>query len=281
MPAGRGPFPAVVLVQGSGPLDRDETIGPNKPFRDLAVGLAADGVAVLRCDKRTKTYANQMAAMIDQVSVKEETEDDALSAAALLRTRPGIDPKRVFLLGHSLGGSQAPRIGLRDPELAGFILLAGSTLPLEDLILEQTRYLLSLKPRVTDADRAAVRELEAQVARVKDPALSSATPRSQLPLGLPAAYWLDLRGYDPAQVARRLDQKMLILQGGRDYMVTMANFNRWQTALAGRPNVHFKTYPSLNHLFIGGTGTPGPADFDIPGHVPADVTGDIAAWIRT
>lgn len=281
MPAGRGPFPAVVLVHGSGPQDRDETVGPNKPFRDLAVGLAADGVAVLRFDKRTKVYGSQMAAMIDQVTVKEETVDDAISAVALLRTRPWIDSKRVFLLGHSLGGTLAPRIGLSDPALAGFIVLAGSTLPLEDVILDQARYLLALKPQVTDADRAALRNLEDQVAQVKDPGLSTATPRARLPLGVPATYWLDLRGYDPPEAAKRLDRRMLILQGERDYMVTLANFVRWQAALGGRPNVRFKTYASLNHFFIAGTGTPSPADFDVPGHVPSEVAGDIAAWIRT
>ena len=102
VPAGAGPFPAVVLVHGSGPNDRDETVEASKPFRDLAWGLASRGVAVLRYEKRTRQYAAKVAAM-KSFTVQQETVDDAVAAAALLRHTQGIDPKRVFVLGHSLG----------------------------------------------------------------------------------------------------------------------------------------------------------------------------------
>ncbi|HVO68486.1 MAG TPA: alpha/beta fold hydrolase, partial [Aggregatilineaceae bacterium] len=136
-PVGDGPFPAVVLVHGSGPNDRDETIAGNKPFRDLALGLASQGIAVLRYDKRTLVYGQKMAAMSD-LTVQDETISDALAAVALLRETDKIDPARIVVLGHSLGANLAPRIGQQDLSVAGLILMAGNARPLELLVLQQT-----------------------------------------------------------------------------------------------------------------------------------------------
>src|SRR5262249_26794773 len=132
LPRGDGPFAAVVLVHGSGPHDRDETIGPNKPFRDLAWGLASQGVAVLRYEKRTSEHGARFVQLKDP-GFKEELLDDAVAAAAVLRKHKEIDPRRIFILGHSLGAFWAPRLGTLDPDLAGLVVLAGNTRPLEDL----------------------------------------------------------------------------------------------------------------------------------------------------
>ena len=145
-----------MLVHGSGPNDRDETLGPNKPFRDLAWGLADRGIAVLRYDKRTSVYGGKMAGN-KNLTVREETIDDALLAVKLLRGRPDIDPKRIFILGHSLGGMVAPRIGADDPSLAGLIILAGATRPLPDVAREQLEYIASLSPARRQARSRASR----------------------------------------------------------------------------------------------------------------------------
>ena len=132
VPVGDGPFPAVLLVPGSGPNDRDETIGPNKPFRDLAWGLATQGFVVLRYDKRTKVYPEKMRELVSTLTVKEEVIDDALDAVSLLRSIPEVNPQRIVVLGHSLGGYLLPRIGAADRGIAGLIVLAGLCRPFED-----------------------------------------------------------------------------------------------------------------------------------------------------
>ncbi len=279
VPRGAGPFPAVVLVHGSGPNDRDETIGPNKPFRDLAWGLASRNIAVLRYEKRTQAYSTKIARAQGNLTVKEETVDDALAAVKLLRQTARIDTQRIFVLGHSLGGMLIPRIGKRDSNIAGFVILAGLTRALEDTIVEQTTYIFSLDGFISEEEITQIEEFKRKADRVKDPKLSVDTPSADLPLDVAPAYWLDLRGYKPHEMAKELRQRMLILQGGRDYQVTMADFENWKKSLDGRPNVVLKSYPKLNHLFIEGTGPSRPSEYKIPGHVAAEVITDIAEWI--
>jgi dienelactone hydrolase len=275
IPVGQGPFPALVLVHGSGPNDRDETVGAGKPFRDLAWGLASRGIAVLRYEKRTRAHGAKLA-NVAGFTVQQETVDDALAAAGLLRHTAGIDPKRVFVLGHSLGGMLIPRIGRGDPQLAGLIVMAGAARPLEDIILEQVSYLAAADGQVTDTEKSQIESLRAEVARVK--ALKPGDTGTAL--GAPDSYWVDLHGYNPLEAARALKAPLLILQGERDYQVTMDNFELWKKALAGRPGVTFKTYPKLNHLFAEGEGKSIPADYEKPGHVAEAVVADVAGWIK-
>ncbi|MFH1755058.1 MAG: alpha/beta fold hydrolase [Candidatus Latescibacterota bacterium] len=279
IPARSGKVPAVVLVHGSGPQDRDESIGPNKPFCDLASGLASLGIAVLRYDKRTMVHALTLAAVRDSITVNEETIEDVLAAVEFLRGREMVDSNRMYVLGPSLGGMLIPRIGSLDRSIAGFILLAAPSRPLEDEILEQVSYLSQLDGQVTESEQADLDRITDQVARVKEPGLSVDTPSSDLPLGVPAKYWLDLRGYSPAGAAPDIPQPMLILQGERDYQVTMEDFRGWQAALSARNNIKFKSYPLLNHLFMEGQDKSAPDEYEKPGHVAAVVIRDIADWI--
>jgi dienelactone hydrolase len=281
LPKGDGQLPAVVLVHGSGPHDRDESIGPNKPFRDLAHGLASQGIAVLRYEKRTKQHQLAMALLASTITVKEETIDDAAAAVDALASHERIDKQRIFVLGHSLGGMLLPRIAKANDKIAAFISLAGSTRPMEDLILEQTKYFLSLDGKLTDDEQKLIEEIEKQVAIVKSPDLSAQTAAKDLPFGVPAKYWLDLRGFDPAEAAKEIEKPMLILQGERDYQVTMEDFGRWKTALGSRPQVKFILYPSLNHLFVEGQGKSSPAEYSSPGNVSEAVVGDIAVWVKS
>jgi dienelactone hydrolase len=277
MPNGSGPFPAIVLVAGSGPNDRDETAGPNKPLRDLAWGLASAGIATLRYDKRTLVYGSTIAA--DSITVKEEVTDDAQAAIDMLRSTPGVDPTAVFLLGHSLGGYLAPRIAAATTHLRGIVILEGPTRPLQRLILAQYEYLASLEGSPSPEVQQRLDEVRAAVARIEAPDLSVSTPASQL-LGVPASYWLDLRGYDPAASVSSLHLPMFLSQGGRDYQVTGVDFDGWRRALAGRSDVVLHEYPRMNHLLMNGTGPATPAEYQIPGHVASELVSDLAVWIK-
>jgi uncharacterized protein len=285
VPKGKGPFPAVVLVHGSGPQDRDETIGPNKPFKDIAWGLASRGIAVLRYDKRTKVWQAQMAQSAkllktaDNFTVKDEVIDDALAAVELLRQSQRIAPDKIFVLGHSLGGTLIPRIGKADPKIAGLIVMAGTTRPFEDVLLEQIMYVASLGGPMTDETKKEVDNYKQQIAIVKSLTPSTKSSASSLIIGVPASYWLDIRGYVPAEMAKSLKQSMLILQGARDYQSTTADFKIWKDALGSRTDVTLKLYPDLNHLFMTGVGKATPAEYAKPGIVAEVMVSDVGDWI--
>ncbi len=269
MPKGDGPFPAVVLVHGSGPQDRDEVTGPMRPFRDLAWGLASRGIAVVRYDKRTKVHAAKVVAQ-PHFTVKEETIDDAVAAAALLRDTPRIDPKRVFVVGHSLGAMMAPRIALADPKVAGIVLLAAPSRTLVDVILEQTER--GLKTATGEEEKKLLTTLQTIARKLRDGEVNDSTPRSEL-MGIEPGYWLEFRDYKTPTDAARIKVPMLILQGEADIQVTMTDFEGWKTAAANWKNATLKSYPKLNHEFV---------DMNTKGNfVDEGVVSDILDWIKS
>jgi dienelactone hydrolase len=277
LPVGDGPFPALVLLHGSGAQDRNESIGPNQPFRDLAGGLASRGIVVLRFEKRTKEHSLKWDKKKD--TVKEEVLDDAVAAVALVRKTKGIDPKRVFVLGHSLGGRAAPKVAELDPRVAGLVLLAGLSRGIADASREQFDYLASQK-NLSRTDKEEFDKLRKAALRLKDAEDGADVPASELPFDIPAVYWISLRDLKPVETAAKLRQPILVLQAERDYQVTMADFELWKKGLAWRTNVEFKSYANLNHLFMDGKGKSTPAEYEEPGHVAKEVIEDVAAWVK-
>jgi alpha-beta hydrolase superfamily lysophospholipase len=264
-------------VHGSGPNDRDETVGANKPFKDLATGLASRGIAVLRYDKRTFVHRAKLAALKD-FTVNQEVIDDALEAVKAVRAQPGIDAKRVFVVGHSLGGMLTPQMGVADPAIAGLIVLAGPARPLEEAIVAQTRYLTMVDGTISTEEQRAIERATAIASSVRALKTEEASSGRMIS-GAPVSYWLDLRGYDPPSEATRVKTPMLILQGERDFQVTLEDFARWKAALGSRRDVTFHSYPMLDHLFISGSGPSLPAEYQVPGHVAEEIIRDIATWI--
>lgn len=273
LPKGAGPFPAVVLVHGSGPHDRDQTIGPNRPFLDIARGLGERGIAVLRYEKRTKARPQDFAS--GDFDVDDETTDDAVAAIAALRAVDGIDRKRLYVLGHSQGAMLAPRIVQRAGDVAGAILLAAPARPLLDILIEQNRRLAAMDGAVSAQESAAIDALVAQVARLRGDVTAADTP-----MGLPAAYWHGIDSIDAIAEAQAIRQPLLLLQGGRDIQVVDADWQRWQAAFGNDSRTTLRHYPALNHLGIAGEGPGTLAEYLTAGHVDAQLIADVAAWIR-
>ncbi|MCG3128785.1 MAG: Esterase EstD [Phycisphaerae bacterium] len=272
-PAGEGPFPAVVLLHGNGPHDLDETIGANRPFRDLAGGLASRGIAVLRYDKRTLAYATRVSP--DELTLEWEALDDAVAAVELLRKRPEIDAKRIVLLGHNVGGQFAVLAARSGGNIAGIVLLAATGRSVLDQIEQQIERLKTLGGENSPATRTQIEKLQAATKDIRD-----GKPRAnETLLGSSMMYLERLHRADALKTAAALDLPFLVIQGQRDYQVTTADFDLWKKALADRPRVTFKLFEGLNHVFMMGSGASGPSEYFLPGHVDERIIAEVAEWI--
>jgi len=266
------PTAGIVLVHGSGPQDRDETIGPNKPFRDLAFGLANHGIATLRYDKRTHVHKLKMSFV--SPTVEKEVIEDALLALQAIRGQDELDGVPTFILGHSLGAALAPEIAARDGHVAGAVLLAGPARPFWASLVDQYTYLCSIGHITEDQ----LGKMRAQAERMRGCRLR---PGERV-LGAPASYMYDLLKHDgdaAVRTAAALNCGMLVLQGARDYQVTIDDFNRWRTGLAKHRDATFRLFDDLNHLFAPGEGTATPDEYlGDKVHVDPRVIDLIAEW---
>lgn len=278
LPEGAGPFPAVILVQDSGAYDRNEQIGPNVPFLNLAEQLSQAGIAVLRYDKRSYLYENQLA-QSQSFTVYEETIDDVAAALEFLQTRSTICQDQIYIAGHSMAGYLMPRIAKATPDAAGYILLAASVRPLEDILLEQTQYVLNTDSSLDQASKDKLLDQAQQTAdRIKGLDASSECPAAEL-YSRPVSYWLDLQDYDPLAQIRQVTRPLLIIQGGRDYQVPASELELWKAALEGNQQAQFLYYDNLNHLFMTGTGKSTPAEYQQKGTVSTEVSNAIASFV--
>jgi alpha-beta hydrolase superfamily lysophospholipase len=269
LPTSATPDAAVVLLSGSGPHDRDETIGVNKPFKDLAWGLASRGIAMLRAEKITYTHGKELP---DTFTLNDEYLPHARAAIALLRLR--LPEAATYVAGHSLGGTIAPRVA-REAPADGVILLAAGAQPMHWSAVRQMRYLATVQP----VPHSAIDTLTAQAKRL-DTDLTADTPASELPFGTPAAYWLSVRDCHPVDEAAQLTVPILIVNGGRDYQVTLTDdLALWRNGLAGHPNVAIEVFAPGNHLLAAGEGPATPTEYQALQHVAPEIVDLIARWI--
>ncbi len=275
VPQNQRSFPLVIMATGSGPNDRDEKIGANKPFKNLAQGLGTLGVATLRYDKRTLTHGAQIA-NIPEFDIDNEYTEEITAAINFLTTK--YQGRKIFYLGHSMGAFMAPRVLNENPKLQGAVMLAGNARPTEDLVLEQSEYIMIETDDVNAVRYALIEKAVNEVKKIKNMKSKVEEP---LLLGVSKAYWLSLNNYQPVKEAKKMKKPVLVLQGERDYQVTMEDFQIWKDNFNKKDNWHFKSYPDLNHLFMTGKGKSLPQEYMKPGFVAEEVVGDIARFIKS
>lgn len=263
----------VIFVHGSGASNRDEAIGENKPFRDIAEYLFNNGIASYRYDKRT--YSNPET-FTGQSTVEDETVKDAVNAANYFKNNKDYTGYQIIILGHSQGAYMMPEIAAK-AQVSKYIFMAGNARPLQNLLVEQYEYLHNLDPAKVPAE--AVEDLKKQVALLNSSKFNLNTPAAELPLGQSAAYWNYLKNYNQLNEVKKIKAPLFFAQGGRDYQVTEKDFNLWKDALKNNKAAEFKFYPSLSHLFISGSGKPSPEDYEVKGNVDDQFLKDLLQFI--
>jgi fermentation-respiration switch protein FrsA (DUF1100 family) len=276
IPDGEDPVPGVVIVHGSGPSDRNGTVGGVQVYRDLAVGLASRGIAVLRYEKRT--YACPLAVDATEMTIDDEVTDDALAAVDHLREHGRVAAGDVVVAGHSLGGMLAPRIARRDSSLAGIAMLAPPARSLADLIVYQRRYAFERDGNLSNAERERLGRIETIAERVEAGNLRA----NETVWGGGRPYWRSLADYDQVETVQDLDVPILIQQGSNDVQVPPdTELSRWRDALGDRPAVTIRTYDGVNHFLTTGPGPLATGTLPESGHVSDAVVADLAMWTKT
>lgn len=261
-PRGEAPTACVVLVHGSGPNDRDETLGPNKMFRDLAHRLAEAGIAALRYDKRTYVYRERTSEVSGgTLNYDTEAVDDAVAALHLAASLPGVDSRRVFVAGHSLGGLLVPRIArLCEKPLAGMMSLSGGPIrSFKETLHRQLNYVIGLQGGTpTEAETAYAQMLST----------------------LPEDYLTHAERYDFGAESAATDTPFLLLQGGCDYQITTDEFRLWQELLKKRPFTTCIVLPHCDHLLRRSESMATPQSYTRHQPLDTEAIGLITAFVK-
>jgi pimeloyl-ACP methyl ester carboxylesterase len=277
LPLATEKVPLVIFVHGSGAHDLDETIGPNKVFYDLALGLVTKNIATLRYDKRNLIYDSIF--KTDQFTLYEETIEDAMAAVNLARQNPRIDTNRIFVLGHSLGAMAAPYIG-RYSGASGIIMMAGPYRMLEDILPDQGLYMAELDGKISRKERRQLKKIGKLRDKIANREFDSTTSAKEMMQYWPARFWLTQRQYAPVTNLPGLNKRVLILQGGRDFQVSSEkDFGPLKAICDSSADCQSILYPALNHLFMPGIGKSTILEYFNPNHIPIEVIEDIADFV--
>lgn len=276
MPEGKGPFPAVVLISGSGPQDRNEEVFSHKPFWVIADYLTRNGFAVLRYDDRGTAKSTG----VYKTAQLEDFAGDAFAAFEFLKKYPEVNPAKTGLLGHSEGGMIAPLLASRHPDIAFIIMMAGPGVRGDELLLLQSELIYKnakVPPSVINNDQETKRKVFANIFSETDTArlrinikkiYSKVNESDLLQLGIKRSQidvivkqyispeMLSIIRFDPCPVLQKVKCPVLALNGDKDMQVpSKQNLKAIQTCMAeaGKTNVTTKELWYLNHMFQSAT----------------------------
>lgn len=268
--AGSAPYPAVLMITGSGAQDRDESLWPlvptYRPFHDIADRLGREGIAVLRVDDRGFAPSGGLrdsATMLDFA-------DDVRAELKWLRARSEVDADRIALAGHSEGGVVGPMVAASDSRVAALVIMAGTAKNGEKVLEDQLTWPVQMAAGISQERKAKL--IDSLLTAVRNDT-ANASP------------WVrHFRTYDPLPTARRVKQPVLILQGELDRQVSAGQADTLAAALraGGNRDVTVHKFPGLNHLFLKALSDGSPAEYAAIKEttLPADVLDTLAAWLK-
>ncbi len=290
----------VVFIHGSGPNDMDETIGPNKIFKQIAHELAKYGIGSLRYDKRTYLAQQGKIKVNFPLDLQHIIVYDAIAAVNYIAKIDSIKNLPIFIIGHSLGAFAAPLIAKQDTNVAGIILMAANSRPLEDIVVQQYKYIYA-RGGYSKAEKKEIKKMKQQAKNVKSLKKDlSKNKIKKLILVSDTNFWLSLNAYKPVETANKLQIPILNIHGSRDYQIPQKDFTNWiektnkeykvYSRMLNTTNekpinfskkaVVFISYNSLNHLFMYGEGKSYPEEYNRQGNVSKLMISDMANWIN-
>ncbi len=283
IPKSTTPMPVVIIVPGSGGIDKDCSIGPNKIYKDLAWGLASKGIAAFRYDKKTHHYLNKLleddSLGKEPFTVENEYLQDLEEIISAIAARKEINPNQTYILGHSQGGYLIPMLNKKFKNIAGYISMAGTLREIPSLAIEQIEY-INGSQKLASKDSGAMADLKEKMQNSTRARIHSMTSNAQVMGPYTVDYWKYLAAYHPEELALKINKPLYVLQGERDYQVKMLDFDIWKKTMQNKKQVSFKSYPTLNHLFIDGKGPSMPKEYTQAGNMSEEVVNDIVNWLK-
>lgn len=275
-----GKNPLIIIVPEAGPTDKDGSYGENKPYKDLAWGLASNGNLVYRYEKRSNDYGIFMLkakTAYESFTPREDLLDDLYKMIDTLKTLPNVDPERIYILGHGQGGMLCPLIAKERKDVKGVIMMGANAKPMQENMIDQFEYLTS----VTPSKKEEYDEQTINAKRSMNKKLNPLTEHHLMPYGVQATYWIWLNQYNQVEVAQNLKKPMLILHGDRDYQTNMENLALWRKSLKKNSNATILDYEKLNHLFYTGESQSTYSEYtSLISNIPAYVMEDICTWLK-
>lgn len=265
--------PLLIMVHGSGPNDRDETIGPNRPFKDIADYLATQGIASLRYDKRTFTYGGKVGAM-KSLTVKQEVVDDVVEAIDYAKQLDGIS--RIFVLGHSMGGYLMPRVAGRSDVPAGYILANANMSSLGQLIPRQIAFLVGDSAKLQGKQKQQIEQLLSDSDKSLRPEIIE---EGEMVMGAHKAYWQDLKDYRPIDELKTIKHPVLAIYCGMDYQVDSQEYQLFKQELGNQANINLQFFEGDNHLMMPSK-VKGPKEYNEAGQVDTAIMEAIGQFIH-